>query len=316
MSDKFINDEIVVDSEYKFQMDTTDDEILQDFKAGMAQLKATQDDSKGIEADNSKSEVTKGDSATDSDESASNASEHGADSKSEANSSTEESTDSTSTLNSADLLARLELLEKELALGKLETEGLKAKHDKWRDLAQRREGELNYIRKRGQAKAPDDHIFEDETNVPHVVDDPRISYLTEELKNRAFQDELVAFASKHKDIDEYEGKMAELIKEGVSDYQAELNSGDIRQVRKATQLLLKESYIAAKEHKLRMEVEEAKTKKLQRAEEIKKKKLSGASSGSTASTTQGKKTPSTKTVDDLSDDELHAMIMQRFKAGV
>lgn len=185
-------------------------------------------------------------------------------------------TDETETLSVDDRLAEM---EQALKLLQIRDEKKSLDIDKWKNLAQTRQGELDYIKKHGRTRTDRSDTYDldflsesDGTADSTDGRDPLVSELYEEAGRRARNDAIGEFMAKYPDMKEREKDLVEFINANRSDYAPELDSGSPKKVYKATTSLLNGGRLHLQEQDLKTAIEEAKKKKANNSEETRKKK--------------------------------------------
>jgi len=214
--------------------------------------------------------------------------------------------------------ARLELMERELKLRDLRAEKLQVQLENRDRLARQRASDIGNLKK-APARAADREDDEltsllSDTNTDRASkdEDGWRQGVTVELAQRAMQDEMVAFAGENEDADEYLDKMIPYVEQHRQDYFAELSSGNPKAVRRATNLLLREAFVAAKEAKYSEELDTLRTTRQKQLEDLRERKQGASASGGSASEAGGAGRPAAKkSLKDLSDDELRTLINAR-----
>ena len=217
----------------------------------------------------------------------------------------------TKTVDPTSVEARLELMERELKLSNARNDTLRVQMENRDKLARQRASDLGNLK-----KAPANRAADLELDTLETSELPEATRLDEwkqgvnvELAQRAMQDELVAFAGENEDADDYLDKMIPYVESHRADYLVELSSGNPKAVRRATNLLLREAFVAAKEEAYGLELSTLKANRQKQQEELlEKKQGASASGGSAGEASPGKSNAAKKSVKDLSDDELRSLI--------
>jgi len=208
--------------------------------------------------------------------------------------------------------ARLELMERELKLKDLKLDRMQVQLENREKLARQRASDLGNIKKGTRQTDPEEDrrtsLIEDQDEAP--VEDSWKHGVNVELAQRAMQDEMIAFAGENEEADNYLDKMIPYVEEHRADYFAELSSGNPKAVRRATNLLLREAFIAAKEVKYGEELDTLRTNRQKQQDELKEKKNGSSASGGSAGDVGQSNTRSAtiQSVKDLSDDQLRSLI--------
>lgn len=210
---------------------------------------------------------------------------------------------------------RLDLMDQELELRDLKLQKMENRSSKWEGLAQRRAGELDFIRKQSNSrteKKADDDIWSD------LVDDKSdevkrssntLSEFEEDALVNARQDEQLRF------LNVYEGELytgegeerqldpefVKILTEVREDYQDELASSSPKRVRKATQSALKEARLTLKEYKLENSIVEARKRRAIVSNKARERKLTTQASESSASTSND---TGEKSIEDMTAKEM------------
>jgi len=215
-------------------------------------------------------------------------------------------------------------LEKRLKLLELQNERIQAEAEKWRYLAGRRAGAAGFEKNRqGADEAPADlkDIVDsvsgrggDATAASTYKGDDRIEAALEDASIRAFGDAVITFTSEHPDLPDMLDIVNPIVDRKRADYVEELSSGNPRTIRKATQMLLREAYLEAKEARQKAEVEAATKRQADYVAGVQAKKTqAGISPTNAPAATQAR--AGSKSLDNASVDELVAQYEANQKAG-
>lgn len=196
---------------------------------------------------------------------------------------------------------RFALLEKELKLRDLRMERLEFENQKWKTRAQRRAGELDYIKNQGgranEAGEATDSVldnFFDETE-PQTLrrqessesSNPlsrRLSALEAEAVEAAKERAVARFSADFADF-EQDSEFTTVIKELGAEYADDLSSGNPKLVEKATNTLLRDARLEVLTRREETALQAARKKQATVAQRVRQQKLDGEiSDGSDAGT--------------------------------
>jgi hypothetical protein len=193
---------------------------------------------------------------------------------------------------------RIDLMERELELRDLKIQKMESKSSKWEHLAQKRAGELDFLRKSTSRtkESADDDIWSEfatsETEQETRSGSVDLSEFEQDAIDNARQQEQLQFLNQYEN-DLYTGEgderelnptFIELLKEVRVDYEDELSGRSLKAVRKATKAILKEARLALKEKQLEGSIEEARKRRAIVSNKAREKKLSNQASESSPAT--------------------------------
>jgi hypothetical protein len=207
--------------------------------------------------------------------------------------------------------ARLELMERELKHRDLLLGKMQVQFENRDKLARSRASEMGNLK-----KAPAKQVADLELDTLEPAELPEATPVDEwkkgvtvELAQQAMKDEMLSFASENEDADEYLDRMVVYVEKHREDYYSELSSGNPKAVRRATNLLMHEALVAAKEEAFGAELTAFKANRQKQADELKEKKQGASASGGSSGTASNEKSNAAKkSVKDLSDDDLRNLI--------
>lgn len=211
--------------------------------------------------------------------------------------------------DSADQLA---LFRKELDLVKLQNEKTQMEAEKWKLLAQQRQGQLDYDRRRGADR--DDPVNDDIFQEPSVTTYRRSSEEEDFIEERIEVAKERVQAKFHKDFpgfDTADKDFVEILMAKAKDYEQELKSRQPKKYEKALNLLLREARLEALYLKEQAAYQAALTRKQSTEQKVRDQKLAMGSAGSSGSKPTG--TPKEKSLADLTTEELGQLITKKAK---
>ena len=212
--------------------------------------------------------------------------------------------------------ARLELMERELKLKDLKLDRMQVQLENREKLARQRASDIGNLKQGARQADPTENerrtsLIDDVRLENPQGDDEWKQGVNQTLTEQAITAEMMAFAGENEDADNYLDFMIPYVEAHKQDYQIELSSGNPKAAARATNLLMREAYVAAKEAKYDTELTTLRETRQKQLDELKEKKQgASASGGSAGEAASGGKSAANKTLKDLSDDELRTLLNQ------